>query len=95
MEINWKSRKFWISVAAMLMSIGTSISGLVIEKTDLTVVGTICTVLAGGIYAFVNAYQTGKVAMAEAMKTQDDGITFFDEPDDEDDGVAEDEGVEK
>ena len=71
-QINWKSRKFWISVASMLMSIGTSITGLVVGKYSLMAAGTICTIIAGGIYAFVNAYQTGKIVTANSNVTTTD-----------------------
>lgn len=63
-KTNWKSRKFWISVAAFLASIGAGITGLVIKEYDLTTVGVLCSVFAAGIYAACNAYQTGQIAKA-------------------------------
>lgn len=52
----WTSRKFWISVAAMLASLGTSISGIVVGNQTLAVVGSVCTVVSGALYAFFEAW---------------------------------------
>lgn len=51
-----KSRKFWVSVAAFLGSIGTSIAGIVTGEKWITVVGTVCAMLSAAIYAAVEAY---------------------------------------
>ena len=66
-NINWKSRKFWISIAAMLASIGSSIAGFACHNTTIAAIGIICTVLSGGIYSFCNAYQTGKIVTANSL----------------------------
>lgn len=55
-----KSRKFWISVAAFLASIATSIAGLATDNTTVAIVGTICGILAAAIYAAAEAYVDGK-----------------------------------
>ena len=52
----WTSRKFWISVAAMLASIGTSIGGIVQGNQTLTIIGSVCTVISGALYAFFEAW---------------------------------------
>ena len=53
----WTSRKFWISVAAMLASLGTSVSGIVQGNQTLAVIGSVCTVVSGALYAFFEKYQ--------------------------------------
>lgn len=50
------SRKFWISVAAFLASIATSISGLAVSDSKIVMVGIICGVLSAAIYAAAEAY---------------------------------------
>ena len=50
------SRKFWMSVAAFLGSIGMSIAGLVTSEKWITVAGTVCAMLSAAIYAAVEAY---------------------------------------
>ncbi len=54
-----KSRKFWISVAAVLASIGASIAGLATNEKWVTVVGIICTMASSAIYAGCEAYVDG------------------------------------
>lgn len=61
-----KSRKFWITIAAMLAAIGTGVSGLVVGHYDLTVVGAICMVVSSCIYAVANAYQNAAYINANA-----------------------------
>ena len=51
-----KSRKFWISVAAFLASIATSITGAQIGNDVVTSVGLLCSMLSAGIYAAAEAY---------------------------------------
>ena len=58
------SRKFWISVAAFLASIGTSITGLAIQEPTIAMVGVICTVLSAAIYAGAEAYVDAASASA-------------------------------
>lgn len=61
-----KSRKFWITIAAMLAAIGTGVSGLVVGHYDLTVIGAICMVISSCIYAVANAYQNAAYINANA-----------------------------
>lgn len=56
MKDKLKSRKFWVSVAAFLGSIATSISGIVTGEKWVTIVGTVCAMLSMAIYAAVEAY---------------------------------------
>lgn len=47
------SRKFWISVASILASIGTTIGGIATENETLAIVGVVCGALSGAIYTIV------------------------------------------
>ena len=58
------SRKFWISVAAFLASLGTSIAGLAAAEPVIASVGVACTVLSAAIYAGAEAYVDGASAKA-------------------------------
>lgn len=58
------SRKFWISVAAFLASLGTSIAGLASSEPIVITVGIACTVLSAAIYAGAEAYVDGASAAA-------------------------------
>ena len=49
------SRKFWICVAAFLASVATSVSGLVTDNQTITIIGTVCGILAAAIYAAAEA----------------------------------------
>lgn len=55
-----KSRKFWLSIAAFLGSLGISISGIVTDNKTIIVIGTICTFLSSAIYCACEAYVDGK-----------------------------------
>lgn len=59
------SRKFWISVAAFLASIATSISGLVTDNQAVAIVGVVCGILSAAIYAAAEAYVDGKAVGKE------------------------------
>lgn len=67
--MDWKrkltSRKFWISVAAMLGSIAASIAGLAISNDTVTAIGMVCGVVSAAIYAAAEAYVDGKSAEAD------------------------------
>ena len=54
------SRKLWVTIAAILASLGTGISGIVVGNQTLTIVGSICTVISAAIYAGVEAWVDGK-----------------------------------
>lgn len=64
------SRKFWISVAAFLASIGTSIAGLAVAEPMIATAGIICTVLASAIYAASEAAVDAAYASANTTSTQ-------------------------
>ena len=61
----FSSRKFLISLAAFLGSIGASISGIVTDNETVTIMGAVCTVLSAAIYADCEAYVEGKVVEKE------------------------------
>ena len=56
------SRKLWLSVAAVLASVGTAIAGTATGNEAITTCGVVCTVLAAGIYAAAEAYVDGQAA---------------------------------
>lgn len=60
-----KSRKFWISVAAFLASVATSIAGLATDNTTVAIVGTVCGILSAAIYAAAEAYVDAKAVDKE------------------------------
>lgn len=49
------SRKFWVSVATVIASVGTTLSGLQTGDTTIVVVGAVCTAVASGIYTIAEA----------------------------------------
>lgn len=59
------SRKFLISLAAALASLGTGISGLVQGNDKLTIAGGVLLVISSSIYAFCEAYVDGKAVKDE------------------------------
>lgn len=72
--MDWKrkltSRKFWISVAAMLGSIATSIAGLAISNGTVTAIGMVCGVVSAAIYAAAEAYVDGKSVGAAGTEAE-------------------------
>ena len=63
------SRKFWISVAAFLASIGTSIAGLAVAEPAVATAGIVCTMLSAAIYAASEAYIDSAAAAANTTAT--------------------------
>lgn len=63
------SRKFWISVAAFLASIATSIAGLAIAEPTIATAGVICGVVSCAIYAACEAYVDGANVSANGTST--------------------------
>lgn len=66
--MDWKkkltSRKFWICVAAMLASIGSTIAGFHSDNESVVMIGLICTAISGGIYSVAEA-------MADSAHTEE------------------------
>lgn len=60
MKSKWVSRKFLLSLAAFLASVGTSITGFTTGNKNLQIIGTVCVMLSSGIYAACEAYIDGK-----------------------------------
>ena len=50
------SRKFLLSIAAFLASLGTSIAGFAAGEPVIATAGLICTAVSAAIYAAVEAY---------------------------------------
>ena len=68
----WKSRKFWMAVAAFLASIGATIAGLSIESKAVAVAGIVCTMLSSAIYAAAEAYADGNRPAPERELNEED-----------------------
>ena len=66
------SRKFWITVAAMLASIATSITGMHTDNTTICVIGMICTVISSAIYAGAEAYVDANRVVETVARDDDD-----------------------
>ncbi len=71
------SRKWWMSVAAFLASIGGAIRGVTTENASLVTAGIICSALSSAIYTFAEALVdysgvTNKVAYAEIVEESDE-----------------------
>ena len=56
MRTKLMSRKFWISVAAFLGSIGASVAGIANGEKWITITGVVCGMLSAAIYAAAEAY---------------------------------------
>ena len=54
------SRKFLISLAAVLASLGTTVGGIISGNETLAIVASICTALSAALYAGVEAYVDAK-----------------------------------
>ncbi len=60
----FKSRKFWICVAAALASLGTGIAGIASSNEIIAGAGIACTVISAAIYAFCEAWVDASSASA-------------------------------
>ncbi len=69
MKTKLTSRKFWISVAAFLGSIGTSIAGFQTNSDTVVIVGIVCATLSAAIYA-------GCEATVDKANVSTDNATF-------------------
>lgn len=56
MKSKLTSRKFWISIAAFLGSVGTSVAGFTTGSETVTIIGAICATLSAAIYAACEAH---------------------------------------
>lgn len=64
-----QSRKFWISVAAFLASLGTGITGLIQGNTTVAIIGGVCVVVSSAIYAACEAYVDGASVKSTTTST--------------------------
>ena len=86
MRNKWTSRKFWLSVAAFLGSIGASIAGISTGEKWVTITGIVCGMLSAAIYSAVEAYADG----ANASKTVEHVIKKpGDDPEEDEDDERE------
>ena len=60
MSSKFKSRKFWICVAAALSSIATSISGIATSNETIFFFFFFCGIVSAAIYAFCEAWVDGQ-----------------------------------
>ena len=63
------SRKFWVSVAAFLASVGGTIAGVTTDNQTLMVAGVVCTALSAAIYAACEAYVDGQSVASSTTAT--------------------------
>lgn len=54
------SRKFILSFAAFVGSIGMSIAGVKFENETIAIIGMVCSMLSSALYAAAEAYVDGK-----------------------------------
>lgn len=66
MKEKFLSRKFLLSLAAFLGSLGMSIAGVAIENQTLAVAGFVCSALSAAIYAACEAWVDAKAVKKEA-----------------------------
>lgn len=62
------SRKFLVSVAAFLASLGGSIAGFAAGEPLIATAGLICTAVSAAIYAAVEAYVDGQSAASSTTQ---------------------------
>lgn len=65
------SRKFILSLAAFLGSIGTSIVGLSVDNETVATAGIICSVLSAAIYAAAEAYIDAAAATSKHISIEE------------------------
>lgn len=70
MRNKFLSRKFFVMLAAVLGSLGTGVSGIIVGNQTLAIVGSCLTVISAAIYAGVEAYCDGKSIEASADKSE-------------------------
>lgn len=70
MKKGFSSRKFLLSLAAFLGSIGSSIGGIVTDNHTVVIVGAVCAMLSAAIYAAAEAYVDGKSVTASKEETK-------------------------
>lgn len=71
MKTKLASRKFILSLAAFLGSIGASIVGLKVENETLATVGVICMVISTAIYAGAEAYIDAAAATSKHVQIEE------------------------
>ncbi len=69
MKAKLTSRKFWLSAAAFLGSIGASVAALMADNQIVAGIGIVCAMLSSAIYAGCESYVDS--ARAEIESTTD------------------------
>ncbi|MCD8025371.1 MAG: hypothetical protein LUF33_00100 [Clostridiales bacterium] len=67
------SRKFWLSAAAFLSSLGISIAGFTTENEAIAVIGVVCSAISAAIYAACEAV-IDKAAVTKTEETETEEI---------------------
>lgn len=65
MRNKWTSRKFWVTAAAFLGSIGTSIAGLQSSNQEVAIVGIVCAIASTAIFNACEAYVDASKTVAD------------------------------
>ncbi|MCD7805637.1 MAG: hypothetical protein LUH03_10955 [Oscillospiraceae bacterium] len=65
------SRKWWLSVAAFLGSIGATVAGITTDKEVVATIGIICATLSAAIYAACEASVDAASIGASASETEE------------------------
>lgn len=60
------SRKLWLTIAAFLASISTSITGVATDNTVIAGIGIGCAIISAAIYAAAEAYVDASAQFANA-----------------------------
>lgn len=63
----FKSRKFLLCLAQVLVGIGTSITGMCIDNDWVVLIGAVCTAVGTGIYTFCEAWVDKAAVKASAQ----------------------------
>lgn len=69
-----QSRKFWISLASILASIGGAVVGMAGDNDTLAIAGMICSAVSAGLYSFVNTWQKYKEGTPSGTNDPQGGI---------------------
>lgn len=72
MRNKFLSRKFLISLAAFLGSIGASIYGLATDNKTVAAIGIVCSILSTAIYTACEAYVDAQAATKKRININDE-----------------------
>ncbi len=76
MSDKFKSRKFLLCLAQVLVGIGTSITGMCIDNEWVILIGAVCTAVGTGIYTFCEAWvDKAAVGLKETETETETGLS--------------------